>query len=284
MNVVELDDIKVMDKNKNFILDIKKFSLEKGIITGLIGKNAKGKTTLINVILNLIKVKEGKVLVLGKNYEKSEVYIRERIGVNYNTITTVMKLKYMKKIIKRCYKSWDEEYYKKLIQKFNLDENQNLSKMSQGTRKLVAIILELSKRPELIILDEPTVHLDPVMREEILKELKAYVYDNEKTLLIVSHIMSDIEMIADYIYILKNGQVSLRDYKDNIINNKIIVKGELDFLVKGVKELFIDIKTNAYGFEALTCKYEEVFELLGNEVIYEKPNFEKLMISLMEEK
>lgn len=286
MNVVEVKNIKVNYKseNRNFILDIEEFNLEKGIITGLIGKNAKGKTTLINAILNLVKVEQGNVLVFGKTYDEDEVYIRERIGVNYNTISTEIKLKNMVKIVKRCYKSWDEAYYRELLQKFNLDESQSLRKMSQGTKKLVEIILELSKRPELIILDEPTVHLDPVMREEILRELKSYVYDNEKTLLIVSHIMSDIEMIADYIYILKEGQVSLGEYKDNIISDKVVVKGELSFLIDEVKELFIDIKVNSYGFEGITNSYEKIFELLGNEVIYEKPSFEKLMIALMEEK
>lgn len=285
MNVVEMENIKVKYKsgNKSFILDIDKFNLEKGIITGLIGKNAKGKTTLINVILDLIKLDDGKVFVFGKTYDKDEIYIRERIGINYNTISTEIKLKNMVKIVKRCYKLWDEKYYKELLEKFNLDDSQSLRKMSQGTRKLVEIIVELSKRPELIILDEPTVHLDPVMREEILKELKAYVYDNEKTLLIVSHIMSDIEIIADYLYILKDGQVSLGDYKDNIISNKVLVKGELSFLIDEIKDLFIDIKTNSYGFEAITNNYEKIFELLGNEVIYEKPSFEKLMIALMEE-
>ncbi len=209
---------------EDFHLDHVSFTVPSGSIVGLIGENGAGKSTTINAALGLIQKEDGVVSILGR--EELDGDIKEQIGVvfdgsNYPEILSPRKLN---RVMKNIYRTWDEQTYFSLLKQFSLPSEKPIKQFSKGMKMKLAISAAFSHHSRLLILDEATSGLDPVIRDDILDMLLDFVQDEEHSILVSSHITSDLEKIADYIVFIHEGKVVFSKPKDELIEQYGILK------------------------------------------------------------
>ena len=209
---------------QDFVLDRVSFSVPSGSIVGLIGENGAGKSTTINAALGLIQKEAGQVSVLGREGLDSET--REEIGVvfdgsNYPEILSPRRLN---AVMKNIYRSWDETAYFRLLKRFSLPPEKRIKQFSKGMKMKLAISVALSHHSKLLILDEATSGLDPVIRDDILDMLLDFVQEEDHSILVSSHITSDLEKIADYIVFIHAGKVVFSKPKDELVEQYGVLK------------------------------------------------------------
>lgn len=214
-NILEVEDL--TKQYAGFKLDHVSFSVPKGTIMGLIGENGAGKTTTISAILDLIHKDEGTVRFWGQELSSSRQF-REDIGVVFDGINFYETLTPAKvgKISGAAYRQWDSSLYRNYLDRFQLPADREIKSMSKGMKMKLCIAIALSHRPKLLILDEATGGLDPVMRDDILDVFLDFVQDEEHSILMSSHITSDLEKIADYITFIHQGKVLFCKTKDEL--------------------------------------------------------------------
>lgn len=277
-NVVEIKKLKKKYDN-NFELGEINLEIPSGYIIGLIGENGAGKTTLIKSILNIINKDSGEIKIFNKDYKKYESFIKEDIGVvldgmffpeilTPNDINTVMK---------DTYKEWNKELFYKYLNDFKIPNNKKIKDLSNGMRKKLEIGTALSHKPKLLILDEPTSGLDPVVRDDILDIFLDFIKDEEHTILLSTHITSDLEHIADKIIFLDNGKVILNENKDELLDNYGVLKCDKDSFDKISKDDIISYKKNKYNYEVLIKDKNKMKKKYKDSVI-DKITLEELMI------
>ncbi len=206
-------------KNADFKLDNVSFDIPKGSIMGFVGKNGAGKSTTINALLNIIRKDSGEVNLFGETMTDTTKNIRNDIGVVFDTLSfstelTVLKLE---KVMADIYSSWDKAVFLQLLERFKLPTDKKLKTFSRGMTMKLSIAVALSHKAKLLILDEATAGLDPVIREEILDIFLEFVEDENNSILISSHISSDLEKVADYITFIDDGKIILSETKDRLI-------------------------------------------------------------------
>ena len=277
-NVLEIKNLS--KKYKNFTLNNINLTLDKGFIMGIIGENGAGKTTLIKLIMNLVNKSEGSIKIFGMDYIKNEKEIKDRIGFVYDQFYgyDYLSLQDNTNLLAPMYSKWNIEKYKYYINKFSLNEKQKLRELSKGMRMKYSLCLALSHGAELILMDEPTAGLDPIVRNELLDELQDLIYEENISVIISTHITSDLEKIADFITFIKEGEVIFSISKDEILEEFKIVKGKNEDLNEEVEKLFLGLRKNAYGFEGLTNKVHEIKEALKDKIVVENTSLEKIMI------
>lgn len=243
------DHILVTDLYKrfdDFTLDHVSFQVPKGRIVGFIGENGAGKSTTIRLILNELKKDSGEIQILGVDHTAAAV--KNQIGIvfdecNFHDIFTAMD---MEKILAPVYQSWDRELYRNYLQKFNIPEKKPIRSFSKGMKMKLSIICALAHKPKLLILDEATAGLDPVVREEILDMFLDFLQDEENSIFFSSHITSDIEKIADYVILIHQGKVIFEEQKDDLIYHYGIIKcGKEKFATLSADDYIMHRKTNA---------------------------------------
>lgn len=212
-------------KYADFTLDHITFELPKGTIMGLIGENGAGKSTTINGILDLIKRDDGTVTFWGQELSSSK-QLKEDIGVVFDGINFYETLTPMKvgKISKAAYSQWDEHLYNNYLKRFQLPQDKEIKTLSKGMKMKLAIAVALSHNPKLLILDEATSGLDPVMRDDILDVFLEFVQDENHSILMSSHITTDLEKVADYITFIHDGKVLFCKTKDELRYNYGIIR------------------------------------------------------------
>lgn len=229
-NALEVN--KLTKKYADFLLDEVSFCVPRGTIVGLIGENGAGKSTTIRAILDLIQKDAGSIKLLGKREDEIDFSTRNRIGVVFdgnNFPDTLSPLK-LGRLCKSIYPTWDERQYYGLLQKLSLPQNRKIKKMSKGMKMKLTIAVAFSHHSELLILDEATSGLDPIVRDDILDMLLEFVQDERHAVLISSHITSDLEKIADYIVFLHKGKVMFSKPKDELRYQYGIIKcGQAQF-------------------------------------------------------
>lgn len=208
----------------SFALDHVSFQVPKGRIVGFIGENGAGKSTTINLILNELKADSGRIEVLGKDHTVSSV--KEEVGVVFDECNfhDVLTPRQVEKILSGVYKSWDSDLFKRYLKKFDLPDKKQIGKFSKGMKMKLAIICAMAHRPKLLIMDEATTGLDPVVRDEILDLFLEFIQDEERSIFFSSHITSDIQKIADYVILIHEGRVIFEEQKDDLIYNYGIIK------------------------------------------------------------
>ncbi|WP_018753020.1 ABC transporter ATP-binding protein [Paenibacillus sanguinis] len=201
----------------DFKLDHVSFSVPKGTIMGLIGENGAGKSTTIHAILDLIHKDEGTVTFWGQELSSSKQY-KEDIGVVFDGINfhETLTPAQVGKISRVAYKQWDQELYLNYLTRFDLPLDQEIKTLSKGMKMKLSIAVALSHKPKLLILDEATSGLDPVMREDILDVFLDFVQDENHSILMSSHITTDLEKIADYITFIHQGKLLFCKAKDEL--------------------------------------------------------------------
>ncbi|ACD53957.1 UNVERIFIED_ORG: sodium ABC transporter ATP-binding protein [Clostridium botulinum] len=264
---------------KNFNLDIKDLTIKSGYITGFIGPNGSGKTTTIKSILGLIKPTSGEIKLFEKDPLKDEK-IKDSVAYvgGVSGFLEENKLKYIKKSISSFYSNWDEELYKKYINKFNLDEDKQYIELSKGQQKQFELSIAFAHHPKIIIMDEPTSNLDPLIRNELIELLQENMEREETTVFYSTHITSDLDKSADYIVFIDDGKIILQDEKDELLENHVLVKGKKELLDSEIRKEFISLKENPLGFEGLITNKDNAYEIFGEEAIYEKCSLEDILV------
>ena len=208
----------------DFTLDNVSFAVPSGSIVGLIGENGAGKSTTINAALGLIQKEACQVSILGK--EKIDDDTKERIGVVFDgsNYPEILSPKKINRIMKNIYRSWNEQIYFRLLKQFSLPLDKQVKQFSKGMKMKLAISAAFSHQSNLLILDEATSGLDPVMRDDILDMLLEFVQEEERSILVSSHITSDLEKIADYIVFIHKGKVVFSKPKDALMEQYGMIK------------------------------------------------------------
>lgn len=206
------------------------FELPAGYIMGLIGPNGAGKSTTIKLIMNLFPLDAGKITVFGLDHRKDEINIKQQIGYvgEDQQFFGEMTVGWTVDFVSRFYTNWDQDYCQELLDRFGLDLRKKVNQLSKGGKVKLALTLALAHRPRLLILDEPTSGLDPVVRRELLQELLEVVQDEERSILISSHIIDDLGKIADYITLINQGSIILSQPKDHLLDSwkRVVVKDQ----------------------------------------------------------
>lgn len=202
----------------DFKLDHVSFSIPKGAIMGLIGENGAGKSTTINAILDLISKDEGVVKFWGQELSSDPGNIKENIGVVFDGINFYETLTPAKigRISAAAYRQWDETVYDNYLKKLQLPPHKEVKTFSRGMKMKLGIAVALSHKPKLLILDEATGGLDPVMRDDMLDLFLDFVQDENHSILMSSHISTDLEKVADYITFIHKGEVLFSKQKDEL--------------------------------------------------------------------
>ena len=276
-NILEVKNL--CKRYEGFELKNINIELPKGMIMGLIGENGAGKTTTIKSILNTIHIDGGEVKIFGLEMQKNEKQIKEQIGVvlDESFLSEYLNAVDVNKIMKNIYKNWDEKQYFKYIDEFKLPKNKILKDFSSGMKMKLKITTALSHNPKLLILDEPTSGLDPIARNDILDIFQEFIKDGEKSILVSSHITSDLEHIADYITFINNGEIILAKTREELLEDFGIVKCTKEEFEKIDKKDYIKYKKNKYEYSILVENKFEFKKKYDIEII-DKPTIEDIML------
>lgn len=257
MNALE---VKNLSKQYNgFLLENVNLTLPSGCIMGLVGENGAGKSTTIKLIMNAAARDSGSITVLGQdNQSEGFSELKEDIGIVLDEayFPEVLNAKHVNSIMKKTYKRWDETSYFNYLQQFSLPLDKMFKDFSRGMKMKLAIAVALSHHPKLLILDEATSGLDPIVRDEILEIFNDFTRDAEHSILISSHIVSDLEKLCDYIAFLHEGKLLLCEEKDRLLEEYGIIRmSKIDFEAIP-REAIKGIRTSNYGVEALVKRHQ----------------------------
>ena len=282
---MELLEVRSISKHyKNFSLENIDFVLPKGYIMGYVGQNGAGKSTTLNLITNLCKPASGEIYVDGITYDENAVRYKECIGYigdefYYPPNFTV---KNIRGILKNFYSTFSVEKFNELLREWRLSDKMKVKDFSRGMKVKLMFAAVLSRDTKLLVLDEATNGLDPVVRMEVLKLLQEYIADGERSVIFSTHILSDLEQIADYIYFIDNGKQVLYDAKDELLENYLLVKGERRTVTPQLAKELIGIIDNAYGFEAILSS--DKADLLTKEFHIEKPSIDEIVVHYIKDR
>lgn len=257
---IEMKD--VTKSYTNFKLDHLNLQVPKGCIMGFVGENGAGKTTTIKTLLNLVKRDCGEISILGMNNVDKEKEIKEQVGVVFSEshFHDNLRTKDIPKIMKKIYKSWDDQVFEHYRKEFDLPPEKIMKEYSRGMSMKIQIAVALSHHAKLLILDEATSGLDPVVRDEMLDIFMNFIQDEEHTVFISSHITSDLEKIADYITFIHKGELVFSEPKDELLYNFAIVRCSKEEYAGIDEKYIVGMRKSQFCFEVL---------------IRDKSNFEK---------
>ena len=276
-NNIELNN--VSKKYQDFELKNITFNVPKGCIVGLIGENGAGKTTTIKSILNITK-SDGTVKIFGKDSKKDEKKIKQEIGVvlDDSFLSDYLTAKQINSIMKDIYRNWNENKYMNLLKNFNLPKDKSIKDFSSGMKMKLKIATAISHNPKILILDEPTSGLDPVVRNEILDIFRQYIKEDEtRSILLSTHITTDLEHISDYIIFIEKGKLVFNLPTDELLENYGIIKCSKEDFLRLDKKDYISYKKEKYQYEVLTDNKNNIRKKYNITTI-DKPSIESIML------
>lgn len=253
MNVLE---IKGLCKHyTGFSLDNIDFSLPVGTITGLVGRNGSGKTTTIKSVVGAVHPDGGDIRILGQ--EQSD-HIMQEIGIVYDEccFSDILHLKQMNSVLGSIYSNWSSDLFYGLCERYGLPLDKKIKTFSRGMKQKLSIAAALAHNPKLLLMDEPTGGLDPVARGEILDDLQEFIEDGNHTVLLSTHITTDLDRVADRIIILSEGKIRIDEDKDILLHEYCLLKGSPEQLSMLDDEDILGLRKGTYSFEVL-CKGKE---------------------------
>lgn len=279
-NILEVRNLS--KKYKDFELKNISFELPKGMIMGLIGENGAGKTTTIKAILDIIKNYNGEIKIFGLDNKNSDKEIKEDVGVVLDDMffPEILMPNDINSIMKDAYKNWDSKLYFKYLADFYLPKNKQIKTFSKGMRKKLEIATALSHHPKLLILDEPTSGLDPIARNEVIDIFQDFIQNEECSILLSSHITTDLEHIADYITFINNGEILLQKTCDELLENYGIVKCMESEFKKINKSDYIKYNKTKYEYKILVENKKEFSKKYDINTI-DKITLEDLMLLMI---
>jgi ABC-2 type transport system ATP-binding protein len=208
------------------------FVVPRGAITGLVGANGAGKSTLMKLILGLRQPDSGSIHFFGEDAQTHGPRLRARIGFVQESPTLPMHLRIgeLAEVAAPFYPTWNPTLFQRLMELFEIPRKTSFGKLSQGNRMKAALCLAMAHEPELLLLDEPTSGLDPASRRDFLDLLLEIVQDERRAVLFSTHIVSDLDRVADHLVVLKHGRVALAGAKDELLEDWHLVKGGEELL------------------------------------------------------
>lgn len=241
---------------KNFTLGPIDLTLPTGCVMGLIGENGAGKSTLISLLLGMKRPDAGRALVLGEEAGSDAAPFRSKIGVVLDIpgFPSVMRASEIGKLLAPGFPDWDGERFRSLCDGFQLPEKTSFGNYSRGMKMKLSIAAALAHHPELLILDEPTGGLDPVARDEILDIFYNFIQSPDRSILISSHILSDLEKICDYIAFLHEGRLLLQGEKDLLKETYGLLRGSRAEIAARPDEAVKGVRRTGTGDEALVLR------------------------------
>ena len=282
---MELLEVRNLSKEyKTFLLDNISFTLARGYIMGYAGQNGAGKSTTLNLITNICKSSSGEIYVDGITCEEDESRYKESIGYIGDEFyfPDNFRIRDIRSVLRDFYKTFRTEKFDELTKRWKLDGKMAVKDFSRGMKVKLMFASVLARDTKLLVLDEATNGLDPVVRVEVLKLLQEYIADGERSVIFSTHILSDLEQIADYIYFIHEGKTVLYDAKDELLESHLLVKGERRAIYPELQRALIGIMDNAYGFEAILPS--DRADLLTNEFHFEKPTIDQIVIHYIRER
>ena len=272
-NCIEIKGL--VKEYKTFTLGPIDLKVPGGSILGLIGENGAGKTTLIKSMLGITRPTAGAVKLLGTGPDRA----KEDIGIVLDDcfFSEYLRVRDVETVLCRVFKSWDKGLYRDYLDKFGLSGAKNIKELSRGMRMKLSLAAALAHRPRLLLLDEATAGLDPVVREEILDEFLAFVSDEDHAILISSHITSDLEKICDYVVYLHKGRVTISGAKDELLETYGRLSCSKADLSRVDPRLIVGKREGDYGCQAL-INDRTAFQRAYPDLSLEAPTLEDLMI------
>lgn len=239
---------------RDFALQDLTFSLPAGCILGLVGENGAGKSTTLKLLMNAIPRDSGEVRVLGTdNQSPAFLETKQDIGVVLDEacFPEALAPRTLGKIMGYTYTNWDQARYESYLARFRIPEDKKFSDLSRGMKMKLALAVALSHGAKLLLLDEATSGLDPMVREEILTAFNDFTRAEDHTIVLSSHIVSDLEKICDYIAFLHRGRLVLFEEKDRLLEEYALVTGTAQQLAELDPEAVVGQRVSAYGARAL---------------------------------
>ena len=254
MNALELK--KVSKSFSGFCLDNISLTLPSGCIMGLIGENGAGKSTTIKLILGMLHKDSGTITILGKDNGEDIALTKEDVGVVMDEVgmPECLTAKQIGNVMKHTFRNWNEDEYVRLLQKLSLPDNKPFKDFSRGMKMKLGIAVALSHGAKLLLLDEPTSGLDPVVRDEVVDMFYDFTRDENHSILISSHIVSDLEKLCDYMAFLHKGKLLLCEEKDILLSEYGIIHCTVEQLSELDKEVIKYKKETPYGAEAIVSR------------------------------
>ena len=252
-NAIEINGL--TKKYDGFTLDKLSFNVPKGSIMGFIGQNGAGKSTTINTILNIVKADEGSIKIMGLDHIKDENEIKRNIAAVFDELPFNEQLNAndIDFIFQDLFENWDSETYFGYLDRFALPRKKKFGQFSKGMKMKLQIASALSHGAKLLIMDEATTGLDPVVRNEILDIFLEYLQDEDNSILMSSHITSDLEKIADSVTFIDKGKLLLTGYKDDILDSHGILKCTKKDFAEIEKSDFISARLTDFGADVMVA-------------------------------
>lgn len=266
-------------KYDGFTLDRVSFDVPKGSIMGFIGQNGAGKTTTIRCLLNITKADAGEIRMLGMDYIEDEFPIKERLAVVFDELPfhDIFNARDMARIFRGIYPKWNDETYQGYLERFQLPQKKKIGQFSKGMKMKLQIACALSHEAELLVMDEATTGLDPVVRSEILDIFLEYLQNENHSILMSSHITSDLEKIADSVTFIDRGKILLTGYKDDVLANHGVIKcAKADYREIDPQD-FISARLTDFGAEVMVADRRAAAKKYGG-LLLEPTTLEEIMV------
>lgn len=266
-------------KYDSFKLNDVNLRVKQGTIMGFIGENGAGKSTTLKTMMNITRRDSGKINILDMNIDDAEKEVKSRIGVvldecHYHDTFSARSIN---TFMKGVYKNWDKKLFYTYLDKFSLPEKKVVKEYSRGMKMKLCIAIALSHNPELLILDEATSGLDPVVRNEILDVFLDYIQDENHSIIMSSHITTDIERVCDYVTFISHGNIIFSDNKDEVLEKYCVMHCSEEIFARLDKQLISGYHTGKFGYEVLLNDYNRTREMFPDAVT-DKASLEDIML------
>ena len=277
--ILEVQGLTKQYPRSDFRLNDVSFSIPSGAIMGFVGENGAGKTTTIGCILNTLIKDSGKVNIFGKEMTDDAIDIRDQIGVVYDTNAFPEHLTAEKtaSAMRHIYSTWDKGLFQEYLRRFKLPEKKKLKEFSRGMTMKFAVAVALSHRPKLLILDEATSGLDPIVRDDILDVFMDFVQDENNSILLSSHITSDLEKVADYITFIHDGRIIFSETKDALKYNYGLMRCTAAQFAELDKEDILAYRKHDYQTDVLIAD-KKAAEKKYRDVVIDNATIEEIML------
>lgn len=276
-NAIEINGL--TKKYDGFTLDHLSFNVPKGSIMGFIGQNGAGKSTTINTILNIVKADEGSIKVMGHDHIKDENEIKRNIAAVFDELPFNEQLNAndIDFIFQDLFENWNSETYFGYLDRFALPRKKKFGQFSKGMKMKLQIASALSHGAKLLIMDEATTGLDPVVRNEILDIFMEYLQNEDNSILMSSHITSDLEKIADSVTFIDKGKLLLTGYKDDILDSHGILKCTKNDFAEIDKADYISARLTDFGADVMVADRSAAAKKYSG-ITIDKTTLEEIML------
>lgn len=272
-NSIEIRDLTC--RYPSFALEGINLEIPCGTVLGLIGENGAGKSTLIKAVLGLIRPENGSIAVLGEDSTKLTPALKEDIGVVFDELPfpREMTAKQLDRVLGGIFTSWDSKVFRGYLDRFGLPDGKKFSSFSRGMQMRLSLAAAMSHSPRLLVLDEPTGGLDPVIRSEILDMLLEFIQDESHSILISTHITSDLEHIADYIGFIHQGRLKFCEERNELKEKHRILKCTDEQLSRIDPADIIGQRSGRFSHEVLTTAFGKY-----PDIAHDIPSIDELMV------